>query len=554
MTSLLDGYTFKVVARLGNATDIPALIPGEIGYDVDKRVLRVGDDTATPPRIPTDKSTGDFNFSTAGTFTFNVIQMAPNGTVDGVDISELNKTSGFLVRKGNNQYDARSFVNGDGSLQITNGDGVAGNTDIRIHPSIMELINGGGYLSAVTATAPLQGAGTALSPLSLRAATSELTGSTRYSTDAEFNAGVVNTAAVTPANLMELEPGSPVAIHLTSLFSTSLSLTVGAGLTGNGTVESPLVVTQATETERGGMEIAAQVELNNGVSDVAAVTPAKLKGLAAGSDTAVALAEALGIALPISNTNVKMTGPGVLGRSDAVADQAVQVLAFSTTTTLEAGAPATNYNLVSEVTLGNYLPKGLVKPKSHVNAAGFPAANVVGAGAIGWNAESGQLQYSDGSAYFPLGGSSVLNSVLVKVGSGNYTSSSNATLQLTLNDAHFHTITWTNVEPGNVDLGLNINGAWVTKNYTQANIGLEYTGWEIGGGDIMVEFTYNHAHNTLPLVLITKGTTLLVCYSTGRGLGSLVLAEKITGFNGQIRSTKLFSWAAMRKAAVSELL
>jgi hypothetical protein len=157
--SILEGYGFKIVARLGLAADIPVMVNGEIGWDTDKKVWRVGDDTSDPARVPTDKSLGDFDFTTAGTFKFNQIDMAVDGTVDGVDVSRLNAANGILVRKGNNLYNNISLVSGDQTLQITNNDGSLGNIDLRIHPSIMALIQNSGYLTRVYTDALLSGTG-----------------------------------------------------------------------------------------------------------------------------------------------------------------------------------------------------------------------------------------------------------------------------------------------------------------------------------------------------------------------------------------------------------
>jgi len=50
-------------ARVGLSSQVPALRLGELGYDTDRKVGRIGDDTPTPPRTLTDKTTGEFDLS-----------------------------------------------------------------------------------------------------------------------------------------------------------------------------------------------------------------------------------------------------------------------------------------------------------------------------------------------------------------------------------------------------------------------------------------------------------------------------------------------------------
>lgn len=89
---------FKVVARLGNAIDIPVLIAGEIGYDVDKKRFRVGDDTAVPPIIPTNKTVGEVDFSASFSPLYSTIRIRDGGTVGGVKIKQMNEHEGVVYR------------------------------------------------------------------------------------------------------------------------------------------------------------------------------------------------------------------------------------------------------------------------------------------------------------------------------------------------------------------------------------------------------------------------------------------------------------------------
>lgn len=54
---------YVIVSRYGLTADVPTLPIGVIGYDTDTKTLRVGDGTSSPPRIITDKSSGEFDLS-----------------------------------------------------------------------------------------------------------------------------------------------------------------------------------------------------------------------------------------------------------------------------------------------------------------------------------------------------------------------------------------------------------------------------------------------------------------------------------------------------------
>lgn len=398
--SLIDGYSFRIVARLGLAEDIGTaqMIPGEIGFDTDMKVFRIGDDTPTPVRVPTTKSLGDFDFTTAGLFTFNNIALANNGTIDGVDPSKLNISNGFIVRRGNNDFHQISFLSGDSSLQIVNGNGVAGNVDIRIHPDILALINNGGYLQTVAVSNIMTGNGLPENPISVKSSSTTQVGVLRSATNEEAGAGQLTAVAVTPANLLNLASDSAVINYLRGLFQTTLNVSTDATMSGSGTAGSPLSVIQATEIARGAAEIATQTETNAGVSDVAIITPAKLKGLSAGSPTAVALAEALGIALPLDVSQLQMTGPGILGRTNDTPDQAPQVLPFATRAKITANSPANDFDAVNQATMREYFPLGSVKPDARATNA-LPSAGEVGAGAIMYDNTRAQPVVSNGGVW-----------------------------------------------------------------------------------------------------------------------------------------------------------
>ena len=134
---LIGGYLYKVCATTGLAAEVPTLILGQIGWDTDTKTFRVGDDTTTPPRIPTTKSTGSFNFETADFFRFSAIQMVNGGRVDGVDISTMNQSDGFVTRRADGQFENRILTSGDDTLSIVYPDGLDGNPDLRVSEALI---------------------------------------------------------------------------------------------------------------------------------------------------------------------------------------------------------------------------------------------------------------------------------------------------------------------------------------------------------------------------------------------------------------------------------
>lgn len=140
--SLLSGYIYNVVARRGLAAQVPVLLVGEIGYDTDTRTLRVGDLTPQPPRIPTTKATGVFDFSSMSKWTLPGGVEVESGKVDGVDISTLNLANGLLARRGNGVFGESAITSGNNSILVTNGDGSQDLIDIRINPSALTNILG----------------------------------------------------------------------------------------------------------------------------------------------------------------------------------------------------------------------------------------------------------------------------------------------------------------------------------------------------------------------------------------------------------------------------
>lgn len=120
----------RVIVRFGVESDIPALQIAELGWDIDTKTLRVGDSTATPTKILTTKSTGDFDFTSSSLVKFNHVEVE---TLNGIDFESLNAAPGILVRSSTSGvYSVTSLESSDGSVDVMNADGLNGPIDIRI--------------------------------------------------------------------------------------------------------------------------------------------------------------------------------------------------------------------------------------------------------------------------------------------------------------------------------------------------------------------------------------------------------------------------------------
>jgi len=470
LSGTINGTATRVVARLGNAADIPALITGEIGYDVDFRVFRVGDDTSTPPRIPTTKSTGPFDFSISGAWTFSEIDIVEGGTVDGVDISALNAANGFIVRKANNSFGQVSITSGDGSLTVTNGNGVNGDVDVRVSAAIMEALTAG-YIKEVVSSSKFTGKGINGSPLDIKQASETQVGALRIATPIETGAGGLHTVALTPYSMMNMAPDSQLAIYLRGIFQTAFSITTTTSFTGNGNGGSPLTLAQATEELRGGMTVATQGEVNLGTSDTDALTPKKLKGLQPGSDTANALAAALGISLPLSITNLKMTGPGVLGRNNATPDQAVGVLPFATKPKVIEGLTANDFDIVNQAALKAFFPFGTVKTEPYA-ANALPDPAQAGKGAVTYNDTLRSMQVSSGTAWQDINNLSPYQSLWKKVSTVTYTGTTPRALVFDPGDRIMIGAPTSGPGADENDVDINIGGNWISLIDTVSILGI----------------------------------------------------------------------------------
>lgn len=115
----------RIIVRMGNEADIPALIQAELGWDIDTRTLRVGNDSDNPYKVLTTGSTGVFDFRSA-TVIFGDITI-------GYLADLLEGPAGILIRTPTaGVFTSSKIVSSDGSVTVTNGDGQSGDIDISI--------------------------------------------------------------------------------------------------------------------------------------------------------------------------------------------------------------------------------------------------------------------------------------------------------------------------------------------------------------------------------------------------------------------------------------
>jgi microcystin-dependent protein len=191
----------KIVARIGRSSELPVLIIGEIGFDTDTLVARFGDGSPNAPRVMTDKSSGLFEYLNIDYVKYPEIQMVSGGTVDGVDLSELNSANGLIVRTGNNSWGHRQLTNSDGYLTVLNGDGRSGNPVINAGQALISFLSNTA-LVAVSHDETLTGNGSVSLPLSVVTATTSLKGVLELATADEVIAGIDASISVSPATLV----------------------------------------------------------------------------------------------------------------------------------------------------------------------------------------------------------------------------------------------------------------------------------------------------------------------------------------------------------------
>ena len=191
----------RVVIRIGMAEDVPALNIGELGWDVDKKRLRAGDGTPTPPMIMTTKSTDAFEYKFIRYVEYPEIRMLPEGTVDGVDISDLNRVNGFVVRRGDNLWAQRTLQNSDTYITIDNPAGTAGDPVFNLSDEFVDRVFDS--LTEVSVDdVTIHGNGRPEAPLYAHTANYTEKGVSRFATGPEVADGILGSVAITPESLL----------------------------------------------------------------------------------------------------------------------------------------------------------------------------------------------------------------------------------------------------------------------------------------------------------------------------------------------------------------
>lgn len=152
MANDFQGFAYHVVYRYGNSINVPPLREGEAGYDIDKKVARVGDGTSTPPRIITDKSFGAFEYDQVEYVKYREVQLFEGGKIDGLDPSSLITATGFAFHSQDGQFTNVRFVSANmsikfGGLQPQEGGGATFN--IELSDELMAVLIGGFNLANV---------------------------------------------------------------------------------------------------------------------------------------------------------------------------------------------------------------------------------------------------------------------------------------------------------------------------------------------------------------------------------------------------------------------
>lgn len=264
--------TKRVVARSGMSASVPALMIGEIGWDIDLKRFRVGDDTTSPPYVMTSKSLGIFEYNFITYVQYPEIRMLPKGTVDGVDISELNANNGLVTRRGPNLWAHRSIVTNDPQyVKITNGNGVSGNPTIDLSDEFKYDLSQ--YLKTVAVDdITIHGNGRPESPLYAHTANNSERGVVRLATTQETINGVDPTIAITPFGLN----ARTATTERTGIVELATAQETIDGVSGDRAI-TPAALQQKTATEQrlGITRIATYDEVKAGQEAFAYLTPQK---------------------------------------------------------------------------------------------------------------------------------------------------------------------------------------------------------------------------------------------------------------------------------------
>lgn len=263
----------NVIVRTGMSKDIPVMPLGESGWDIDLHRMRMGDGSPTPAIIMTDKSLGVYKFDFIDYVEFPQINMLPDGTVDGVDISDLNQTNGFLVRRGDNLWAARTLTNTDGFVTITNGSGVAGNPVINFSDSFKTELNN--FLTSVAVdNVTIKGNGTTAAPLFAVHADNTHYGVVEIATDQQTIDGVSESLVITPGGLsartatIDRTGVVALATHQETIDGTDETMAITPG---------DLSARTATQQRTGIVRLSTQAEVDAGTDLTTAVSPGLLK-------------------------------------------------------------------------------------------------------------------------------------------------------------------------------------------------------------------------------------------------------------------------------------
>lgn len=140
----MSAEKFKVVARLGMASAVPILVNGEIGYDIDTKTFRVGDDTNQPTKVATNKSIGTIEYSQNLIVKYGQIDIHEGKKVGGVNLASMNEADGFVARISDGTFANRKILVDEDYLTVTNGDGKAGDVNLTLSDSVIDLLGGPG--------------------------------------------------------------------------------------------------------------------------------------------------------------------------------------------------------------------------------------------------------------------------------------------------------------------------------------------------------------------------------------------------------------------------
>lgn len=302
MVDVLDGYCFHIVCRIGLAAKTPAMQMGEIGFDTDERVFRIGNDTVIPERIMCSNSKIAFEYPYVPYVKFKDLRLYDGGKIAGVDISALSSAGpGILAIDDSGKLKVVELTSGDTTVSITNANGLYGNPDLR-------TVTTSSGLSTLTTTSSFTGIGTVSSPLTLAQATTTKLGGVQEASSAEALTGIGNKYVSSSALNYVLQDATTIAqaslvkygvvklatvaealagsnsTHAITPYSLQQVLATGitggidttASFTGNGTSANPLTLEQATTVMIGGVILATPAETLVGSDNTKYITPSLL--------------------------------------------------------------------------------------------------------------------------------------------------------------------------------------------------------------------------------------------------------------------------------------